>query len=489
MRAEPVTPQGIAGGFVLVPVGQLLSTWRACRQRPLGVADFRTWLACREMVARRCTCKDGRPPAYGFAELSRLTGVTEKRGRASVRRLVAAGLLTWSVGVIAFPETGSRSGSGMDAGGEALNDTIGGGKGSVAVPRRILRLMAGGARPALIATALAVLLRCLARGRGGFRSRGRLKASWIARVFDVDLRRVKQARKEWIDLGWIIPEQTDRWAENAWGRTFHIELAWDRAAVLPDGHRLPPPSAAGGPRLPPPDSHPEPLREIRNQEPAPPGPAGVEFTGTEETPASLQPVVGAEPSAGEEKNRATDSRRPTETTDGAGGGPLPAPTLNDVRVEDLRDTGRLLRLHEQAVARKLVGASEADRLRFVAAAEHARAVGTRNPPGLFVRLVRGRLWRFLTQADEDTAAGRLKRHLFGAPKGVSGSGPRPSVVDRPRLSADALVVREVRAAVARAGYRGDPFPLVRARDGSWTRARWDGALSELERWRNWRPRF
>ena len=68
-------------------------------------------------------------------------------------------------------------------------------------------------------------------------------------------------------------------------------------------------------------------------------------------------------------------------TDGAGGGPLPAPTLNDVRVEDLKDTGRLLRLHAQAVARGLVGSSEADRLRFVGAAEHALALGTGNPCG------------------------------------------------------------------------------------------------------------
>jgi len=481
MRVEPNAPQTIAGGFVLVPVRQLLVAWRACRQSPLGVGDYRTWLACREMLARRCTLDDGRSPTYGFAELARLTDVSEKRARSSVNRLAAAGLLIWSNDLIGFPDSGAPD--------DSLTDSIGGGEGSLAIPRRMLRLLVAGARPALIATVLALLLRCLARGRGGFRSRGRVKSTWIARVFGVDVRRVKQARKELVALGWIVPQQTDQWAENRWGRVYHIDLAWEPAATPPDGRRLPPRPAPSGPRLPPPDSYPEPLREINNQEPAQPGPAGVEFRGAEETPASLPPVVGAEPSTGEEENRATDSRRPTETTDGAGGGPLPAPTLNDVRVEDLGDTGRLLRLHEQAVARELVGASEADRLRFVAAAEHARAVGTRNPPGLFVRLVRGRLWRFLTQADEDAAAGRLKRHLFGAPRGVSGSGPRPSVVDRPRLSADALVVREVRATVARAGYRGDPFPLVRARDGSWTRARWDGALSELERWRVCRPRF
>ena len=65
------------------------------------------------------------------------------------------------------------------------------------------------------------------------------------------------------------------------------------------------------------------------------------------------------------------------------------PDLRNVVPEDLKDTGRLLDLYEQAVELGLVTDSEHDRLRFVAAAEHARIIGTRNPCGLFVRLVRG----------------------------------------------------------------------------------------------------
>ena len=121
------------------------------------------------------------------------------------------------------------------------------GSGALAIPRRILRLLAGGARPALIATAIAVLLRCLARGRGGFKSRGRVKAAWIARTFDVDLRRVKHARAELIDLGWIVPEPDDQWAMNRWGRAYRIDLDWgpDRpprgsAIATPSPPRWPP---------------------------------------------------------------------------------------------------------------------------------------------------------------------------------------------------------------------------------------------------------
>lgn len=468
--AEPVAPQAIAGGFVLVPVRQLLCAWRARRRSPLGVGDFRTWLACREMLARRCTLEEGRSPTYGYAELSRLTGVSEKRARNSVNRLVRAGLLNWSETVIDFPEPG-------DADEDALADTIGGGKGSLAIPRRILRLLVDGARPALIATVLGILLRCLSRGRGGFKSRGCVKSTWVARVFDVDLRRVKAARKELIALGWLAPEDSDQWAMNRWGATYHIDLGWERT-VDREGPRLPPPADPGGRPLPPPDSDPEPLREIKNQEPASGGPAGVEIRETAEEQPPRPVASAASPSRRGGKQEPV-SRRPAVTSDGTGGAPLPAPSLADVRIEDLKDTGRLLQLHDLAVSRELVTASEADRLRFVAAAEHARSLGSRNVPGLFVRLVRGRLWGYLTQADEDAAGVRLKRHLFGSPRGTGGSGPGPAVAVRPRLSADAVLVREIGAAMGRAGYRGDPFPALRARDPSWTRARWDGALGEL----------
>jgi len=74
--------------------------------------------------------------------------------------------------------------------------------------------------------------------------------------------------------------------------------------------------------------------------------------------------------------------RPTPTGsegDGASGpSASPPPRLAEVRPEDLVDAGRLLELHWQAAAKGLVGTSEADRLKFVAAAEHARAVGLRD---------------------------------------------------------------------------------------------------------------
>lgn len=105
-------------------------------------------------------------------------------------------------------------------------------------------------------------------------------------------------------------------------------------------------------------------------------------------------------------------------------------------------------------------------------------MGTINPGGLFASLVRQGRWHFATQADEDAASSRLKRHLYGVPCGVVVAASVGLRAAAP--SADALLVREIRAAVARAGGRMDPFPQLRRHDPSWTRERWDGALAELE---------
>jgi hypothetical protein len=377
------TSDRIEGGFVLVGVAALMTAWRACRAQPLGIGDFRSWIACRELEARRCGLEDGRAAAYTFVEVARITGTTEKRARASVGRLVAAGLLEWSDASLGFPEPTDRP--------TGLDDSIGRGRGSVAIPRRMLRLLAGGARPALIATALGILLRCLSRRRGGFDGRGRVKASWIATAFGIDLRRVKAARLELVTLGWIEPRTTDQPAENRWGKAYRIDLGWDR--VRPGGRCLPPPRPADRPEIATPSVDPEPLREKeRDQE-----------------PLAAAARTGVEPEG-------TGQRSQT----------LPGPTLDDVRPEDLQNVGRTLELYRQAVDRKLTGPTEDGRLKFLAVAEHARVVGTVNPGGLFARLVRRGWWQFATADDEDVARRRLREHLRGPARTSTPSAPRRS---------------------------------------------------------------
>jgi hypothetical protein len=150
-------------------------------------------------------------------------------------------------------------------------------------------------------------------------------------------------------------------------------------------------------------------------------------------------------------------------------------------LEDLKDTGRLLDLYEQALGQGLVTPSEWDRLRFVAAAEHARIIGTRNPCGLFVRLIRGKLLHFTTCDDQETASVRLRKHLYGPSQQEASRASRPVTRSEPVLSADARLVEAVLAAAARARYRGDAFPLLRRAQPEWTRERWDRAVAELGR--------
>ncbi|RUL87989.1 hypothetical protein [Tautonia sociabilis] len=100
---------------------------------------------------------------------------------------------------------------------------------------------------------------------------------------------------------------------------------------------------------------------------------------------------------------------------------LPRPTLRHVLPEDLRDTGRLLDLYAEAVRSGLVRDSEHARLEFVASAEHALVAGTRNPCGLFVRMIRSGGGRFVTLRDEDAARARIHRYLY---RGDRGDGMR-----------------------------------------------------------------
>jgi hypothetical protein len=511
----PTTTPAIVGGFVSIPVAHLLAVWFACQGIDLGIGEFRAWLASMEMIKRRTFAPDGVQPAYGFDELATLLGVTQQRAHLLIQNLVATGLLTWSESAITFPALPALPDDLLGP----FADTIGRGKGRLVIPRTLLRFLARGATSAIIAVALAALFRCLACRKGQPDGWGRLKASWIAIAFRVGQRQVVAARNELVELGWLIPEGDNRqWAMNRWGRAYRINLDW-KPPANPIARSAPPPTVPAAQSAPPLNDR-NPLREeeIQNQNPASGGSAGVQLSEGEgktkipvipNQPAvarpmirpSPDPMVRPSPAPAHSPTFAPTSTRPatvspavspparpaaTSKPSPAAPGPvaapggLPAARLEDVLVKDLKDIDRLMDLLGQAVVRGLVTGSEADRLRFVGAAEHALAIGKENLAGLFLYLVRGKKWHYLTQEDEDRAQARIKAFQRGPePPTMSSSSFRPSV--RPVLSEDALVARRVRAALAAAGYRGDPFPQVRRQDPSWTRERWDVALAELDR--------
>jgi hypothetical protein len=439
VKGCPAARRKPAGGFCFISVAELASAWWVYSERLIRIADLRAYFACHEAKARRCGGRVGESPRFVLDEIRGLTGVPISKLRRSINRLEAAGLLSWSESALSFGD-----GLSLGPGFAAFLAKLPNNARRVPVPRRIVRLIAGGSRPALIACILGHLLRCLYYRKGQVQPEGRCKASWVAETFGVSLRRVKEARAELVRLGWLIPEAAPQWALNRWGASVSINLDWHRLDGVPASSGEPkstPPRADSVPKSAPPESDKKPLRESNNQKPATGGPAGF------------------------------------SNSDGQGG--ENSPTLRNVVPADLRDTGRLLSLYAEAVRLDLVSDSESERLKFVAAAEHARVIGTKNPCGLFVRLVRAKLWHFLTQDDEDTASLRLKRHLFGSPRREEPpSAPRAAVLG-PVLSVDARMVQAVQNAAKQVCFRGDAFYLLRRERPDWTRDRWDAATAEL----------
>ena len=153
------------------------------------------------------------------------------------------------------------------------------------------------------------------------------------------------------------------------------------------------------------------------------------------------------------------------------------PTLRNVTRADLNDVGRLLALHQHAIARGWLQGGEAAQLNVVAAAVHARRVGD-TPCRLFVALLRDQRWEVITQEDEDQARRLLREHR-------DGPAPRmraPTTVPEVLLPDDARFVLRAAQVLRQAGWRGDPFLGVKLVDPTWTRARWEQAQAALAQW-------
>ena len=323
-----------------------------------------------ELRARRCVLIKGKSRNYRIEEIRELVGgVGGEHLRRSLARLGGAGLLKFSQTAIEFTQPNA------DALGEELDDLAGmfelvpNHRRLVPVPRRIVRLIAGGARRVVIATILGHLLRCLYYRRGLCFPDGSCKATWIADVFGVNARNVKSARKHLVAIGWVTPVKTHQLHLNRFGQRARINLEWSRNDISGRVKRSPRTglSTTGSP--PPYKNKNLSSRIYMNQ----------------------KPVNGL--------GSGVCKRRPKRGS----------PTMNHIEPNDLHDPVRLAHLHRDAIERGLISRSECDRLRFFAAAEHAKAIGTRNPCGLFATIVRRGLWAYITQDDEDVAVKILKR--------------------------------------------------------------------------------
>ncbi len=204
------------GGYCILHADRILLVWRHFAEGGLQLRDVRVWLACHELVARRCGLANDRKPAYGLEELQRLVGgVGGQHLRASLRRLERHELLT-------FDEQSIETSPGDEPRGRL-----------VPVPRPLLRMLATSRGKALIATALGHLLRCVFYKRGVCRSGGWCRASWVAESFGIGLRSVKESRARLVALGVLTPVEADQLRLNRYGRPVVVSFTWSPESARP----------------------------------------------------------------------------------------------------------------------------------------------------------------------------------------------------------------------------------------------------------------
>ena len=462
-------------GFRFFTALQLTMLAWALRERLIQPRDAHVYFGCHELVWRRQKLERGRKPRYRAAELVGLCGRGEESIRASLRKLHRLGLISWPPGshddasAIGFARSPEQLEVEDLASFWAMLEAVPNNRRKVPVPRQVLLLMAGGAARAVLVVLIAQMLCGLfyrrRDGRGECWPVGACKVPWIAATFGVGESTVLAARSHLQRIGLLVPRETHQRALNRHGRFFQLNLEWSRpdAAVVDNStvgegesgnESRPLPPVSGNESRPPRDNWESPS-ESKHQEPGSARPVGV---------------------CSKEKN-------------------LPKPTRRRLRLEDLDDTSRLFTLFEEARRDGLVhGAIDPgnrDLREFVAIAEHARTIGTRNPCGLFRWLVerwgkrfvlRGRelsIHELVTEGDEDAAHQRIKRHLNPTPF-ARDRAPKVSRDLFQELSEDAKFAQAAQRALRQRGLTAHPFVYVRQYRPDWTRERWDAAVAEFE---------
>lgn len=445
--------RGFAGGHIAIPTPELCSVWGMLQAARLKPYDVRTWLAAREVSERRRFGPHGSKPSFELSELLALVGGGDTSAlRASLRRLAALNIVRWGPTGPRFLRSPEDLAAPDLSPVLALLQLMPRGRRTFPMPRRVLRLLAGGVKRSVLATVLGHLVRCPHfTPSTGWNGAGTCKASWVAEAFGLSQSAVQEARSFLIEsLGWLTPVTTPQWHKNRFGGKFEVNLAWgpetgpSEASAAPEGPPSPPPGS-GYPRA--------------GIEPESGYPDSKQTSPKEIQASELPPRGGAEPP--------DDVRR---TGRGGESGTKPQqelpPTLSKVTAPDLRSVPRVMALFDEALsspvwARK--GWTPRDtyleRLNWAAAARRASVRGGPNPPGLFVHLVSQRLWQHVSNDDEEAVRPALVRWMNPGAMDRSGSGGGGggplTLLGSPgsgrRLSKDAAVIKRIESTLLSRG--------------------------------------
>ena len=401
------------GGYIDIRTVELCIAWTLLRQGVLRPVDVRVWLASLEVRERRKTLSSERSARYGARELHNLVGGGGGTLKGSLRRLRKTGLMTWGSAKGPVFAISPEQIDGLDL--ElfwSMARSMPSKRRRVPIPRRVLRMLAGGVNRSVLATTLGQLVWCLYYHRtAGWNPRGSCKGSWIAETFGLSERSIIRARAHLESLGWLRKVERPTWHMNRYGATYAVNLEWARTAgelsttlarQKISTTKMSPLESQNGTRMSGPESDQTPLREEHlNQTPT---------------------LSGGAPPGISKKDQV-----------------LKEPNLRDIQAEDLSSMERLMKLFDQALAMQVVkGDSFMERLNFAALAEHCRVRGNSNPPGMFSRLLRWKwnpdktprapspAWHFVTEGDEEAVRLKLNAHMFDDPQLLES---RPSMTE------------------------------------------------------------
>lgn len=360
------------GGFCFIRVRSLLAAWIRFNKNDITLYDLRLWLACHEMLARRCKMKTGRLPTFSESELISLVSSGDKcKARQGIKRLVKAGLLHWEQNCISANTLKAEMMLAENDDWSVVLSLIQNNRRRVPVPRRILCYIIKTRHRTLIGTVFGHLLRCLYYRRDRCVSGGRCKASWISEALKLDLRNVKAARKQLIEIGWILPCRASQISLNRWGLPIMINLEWENTQKTEELKT--------------------PLLRNRNEV---------------KTPSLIDRKLSySKRIKNHELRKAPGVQNRTQIGSES--------RTKHIMLEDLEDPVRLDAIYRQECAAGTLRHCQANRLKFFAAAERALSEGKHNPCGLFAVIYRKKLWHHITQDQEDRARVKLKVLDFG----------------------------------------------------------------------------
>jgi hypothetical protein len=473
---EPRPPIGerenrIEGSFRRISIHQLTMAWWLYHSGHMTRRQYRVYFAAHELdERRRYTSPEhrGAKPLYTMNEIARLVGGAgdERAIRelgSDLRALHRLGLVTVSKHCITFAVSADQLRVDDLAGFWSMFSEMPNRRRTVPVPRRLLRALAAGFSKAVTATITAVLIRGLFwhKETADYRTDGRYKLSWVAKHFGISRRAATEARAKLIELGWIEPLDVSQWEMNRWGLRDRIVTDWSQATETTE--------AVGG--------------SDRADESATRHPGFDAESATPDLTDSLSLT-------GDKKTRRLPERERSGVSPGSTlgsreknrRGVIPGrPNIRDVQAADLGDTGRLFELYRQACELGLASPGDAGRLDFLSLAERARCRGKR-AGALFFWLLREKKTAFITHADEEEAARRLREFYNGPQRrerrdewGGEDQGRPPAP---PAWTEDDKVVMAC-IRVAMKHRLDDPFRAAQQAKG-WTRDQWDAALASYQ---------